>query len=147
MSKRISIFSMCKWLWDVYVQLAGVIWPWPSFHGSVVKAKFLGFGLFLILYRSTLFGVWKYFMMNMSVWQIYLILTSFLHSFLCVGVFVYWSVFHKLWTEGQLNLLYGWIVRSICLSDSYHLTFTWMSWLIGQCLVSWLNLFLRNYKQ
>ena len=54
-------------------QLTGIIWPWPHFHGSVVKVNNFEFWFFFSFSkceRSTIFGVWKYFMMYMPVLQV-----------------------------------------------------------------------------
>ena len=78
----------------VYACLAWFIWPWPHFHGSLVKVKFLSFVFFLILYALGQL----YLLYGNILWSIcqshrfYLTLTSFYGSllsvkFLCFGLF------------------------------------------------------------
>ena len=123
----------------VHVYLAGVIWPWPHFHGLVVKVKFLRFCPFFL----TLCAIghldlvyWNILWCACQSHRFYLTLDSFTwfsgYNFcVCVLVCFSWTISNYI----QLYLLYGRILSCTCLPGMVHLTLTLFSWFIGQCLV------------
>ena len=90
--------------------------------------------------RSTIFGVWKYVMIYMSVAQVNfdldLILTVHFSVF-SFSVLVCFSLTISI--RSTFYLLYGSIVSCTCLPGMDHLTLTSFSWFIGQCLFLLVN--------